>query len=317
MGLAKDIYYYLQCSTIGLEKQSLTPTSLGVLVLPPNIRPDLDTTMSFHLREYTQSSENSSGLPCNPPNPLEISNMESKADLPYYVRTLSELLTPSEVGHPYPSQRSCCLAWASMLQRCGGGIFFFFWRLSVGRRISSALAMRRLWRTRWGKHDLDSLSDLFELLNDRLDLFKRIYISIVPERGMEKFSFWGLSIIRGAPQARVDDQIGHRFSSPRISMVLENLDLLKDTFQVPFSRLLTSLGLLRCRIDVDDASLLLAPMPHHLRALNIGTLIRTRYRINKTACNIPSTTWWRHFRLSNSWFLESLTNHLWMFCYYY
>ena len=38
---------------------------------------------------------------------------------------------------------------------------------------------------------------------------------------------------------------------------LGNFDLLKDKFQIPFSRL-TSLSLLRCKIDVDDASLLLA-----------------------------------------------------------
>jgi len=175
--------------------------------------------------------------------------------------------------------------------------------------------MRRLWRTRWGKHDLDSLSDLFELLNDRLDLFKRIYISIVPERGMEKNFFWkrfgGYQRRPPPPQLESMIKLDNAFHlSANFNGSGKSFDLLKDTFQVPFSRLLTSLSLPRCRIDVDDASLLLAPMPHHLRALNIGTLIRTRYRINKTACNIPSTTWWRHFRLSNSWFLESLTNHL-------
>ena len=142
-----------------------------------------------------------------------------------------------------------------------------------------------------GKHGLDILSDLFRLLNGRLDIFRRIYIK-VPKAGLKKISPGNQLGLTESPQ---------RDSTIKFDNALHlcefrwsgNFDLLKDKFQIPFTRS-TSLSLLCSKINVDDASLILAKCLR-LRELEIGTLIQTDNK-PKNACKMPRT-WWRHSQL--------------------
>ena len=208
-------------------------------------------------------------------------------------QTLTEILTPSRLDIHIQAKESA----ASLEPRFYSDVVDNFLQNTLWTDRILAVGYEQTMEDPVGKHGLDILSDLFELLNGRLDLFKRIYID-VPEAGMQTVFAGNLLGLEEPSWLESPIKLDNAFNL-RTFRWSGNFDLLNDKFQIPFSRL-TSLSLLRCRIDVDDASLLLVQC-HDLRVLEIGTLIRT----DTKACNMPKT-WWRHFQLRFI-FLESLT----------
>ncbi|KAF8799155.1 hypothetical protein BYT27DRAFT_7264173 [Phlegmacium glaucopus] len=234
------------------------------------------------------------------PNPLPSTRStfkhKIKTDVPY-AGIFNELLTPPRLDVHIQAQEPA----AYLGPRFYSDIVEDFVKTTFRTESILSVGYERTMDDPVGKHGLDILSDLFGLLNGRLDLFKRIYID-VPEADVEQFSSGNaLGLIEETPWLASIIKLDNA-SHLREFRWSGNFNLLKDKFQIPFNRL-TSLSLLRCRIDVDDASLLLAQC-HNLRALKIGTLTRTDIE-SINACTMP-TTWWRHFRL-RFMFLESLT----------
>ena len=212
------------------------------------------------------------------------------------VRTLSQLLTPPRLDiHIQAKDSAASLGpgfYSDVVDNFMKDTLFTENILSVGYEITI--------EDQVGQHGLDILSDLFGLLNSRLHVFRRIYIN-VPEGKMKKICSGNLLGLAEVPWRDSTIKLDNA-ANLREFRWSGNLDLLKDKFQIPFSRL-TSLSLLRCRISVDDATLLLAQC-HDLRELEIGTIIKTEGE-STNACKMP-TTWWRHFQLRFT-LLESLT----------
>src|SRR5882757_2103691 len=149
-------------------------------------------------------------------------------------RTLSDILTPPRLDIHIQAQESA----ASLGPRFYSEIVDnFMEKNTLWTESILAVGYEQTMEDPGRIHGLNILSDLFELLNGRLNLFRRIYID-VPEDSMEKIpSGNSLGLEESESLIKLDNA-----SNLRVFRWSGNFDLLKDKFQIPFSRL-TSLSL--------------------------------------------------------------------------
>lgn len=248
--------------------------------------------MTFTLETHPKLRKFFKPRPEPPPRPTF--KLKSLPNVPSFpCRTLREILMPPRLDI-HIQARECA---ESLGPRFYSDIVDDFMQNAPWTENILAVGYEQTLEDPVGKHGLDILSDLFELLNGRLDAFGKIYID-VPEASMETISSGNILGLEESSWLEWPIKLDNALNL-RTFRWSGNFDLLKNKFQVSFSRL-TSLSLLHCRIDVDEASLLLAQC-HDLYALEIGTLIRT----DTSDCKMPRT-WWRHFQLRFT-LLESLT----------